>query len=70
MWVCFLEVLRTNLRVIGALTDENENSWSAVGTWVVSRLGFSLHPRDDDDEDDPKDKELGSMKGNKNNHSM
>jgi len=71
MWVCLIDVLRTDLRVRGALLDDEENSLIVVGSLVVSMLGLSSRPRDSDDDDDElAAAELGSMKGNKNDDSL
>eukprot|EP00210_Caulerpa_lentillifera_P007464 g7134.t1 len=46
--ICLLEVMKTNLKVIGALADDNGSSWSVLSTWVALKLGFSKRPKDND----------------------
>eukprot|EP00210_Caulerpa_lentillifera_P007467 g7137.t1 len=61
MFICFLDVIKTDLIVKGALADddEDENSWSFVGTWVASRFGFSRRPSNDNN------LEMGSIESTK-----
>eukprot|EP00210_Caulerpa_lentillifera_P007461 g7131.t1 len=59
MAICFYDVMKADLKVIGALADDDRKSWSVVSTWVASRLCFSERPTDDNNDIDV---EMGAIR--------
>eukprot|EP00210_Caulerpa_lentillifera_P007460 g7130.t1 len=59
MAICFYDVMKADLKVIGALADDDKKSWSVVSTWVASRLCFSERPTDDNNDIDV---EMGAIR--------